>query len=927
MNFRGGGGSRGRQPFTLRNLGTAALYIRLAVIAGIVLGLFLLLNVLRGILTNWLWYSSVGYVSVYATVTWTRLVLFVAGTTIAGAIVGVSYWATFKNSWGPVALPIPAQALELVRRAVIAAMVAMGVLVAFSFGSALSGRWEVALNFLNRTPFGMTDPEFGMDIGFYVFTLPLLHAAQGWLMGALIVTALTAAGLYVLVFSLRGVNPLMTPGIRNHMAATAAAIMVTVSAAHFLDVWETLFSPAGAITGATYADIAARIPALRLMAVLALVAAGIMLFAIRSGTLQQSMRLLMAGFGLWIAGAIVGGLIAPAIVQRLIVTPSQLERERPYIQRNNDWTRYGFDLDRVDLRAHDASDEAIARDIAGNPETIENIRVWDPSPLLDVYNQVQHLRLYYTFHDIDVDRYTVDGRYTQVLVGPRELNAEGLDASARNWVNEKLVYTHGYGLAMSPSARITGTGQPAFLVKDVPPSGTFAVTQPRIYYGEITKDFVIVNTEEPEFDRPATTQGDQPVYLDRYDGDGGVRLSTIFHRLMYAWEFGDLNVLISGQLTGESRILYRRTIQERVSTLAPFLQLDGDPYMVLLDGRLLWVQDAYTVTDRMPYSTRQPLTAGDFTVGRFNYVRNSVKVVVDAYDGSVTFYAIEANRPDPLIQTYAKAFPSLFRPIDEMPDGLRAHLRYPERLFLWQANTFLQYHMTDPKEFFLKEDQWEIPREIVQQNQQKTVEPYYVIMRLPGQPRAEFVLILPFVPKEKPNLVAWMVARSDGDNYGEMIVYTFPQGRLFNGPNQVEARIDNDPRISEQFTLWSRSGTTVLRGNLLVIPIGDSLIYAEPVYLQATNLNYPELRRIILANSDRVVMEPTIEAAVNALLGRPTTPPGGGDMPGGTLPPEQIRALIEALRRAIDGLQGNIDDLARALDNIEQFIPEATPTP
>ena len=596
--------------------------------------------------------------------------------------------------------------------------------------------------------------------------------------------------------------------------------------------------------------------------------------------------------------------------------PNELERERPYIERNIEWTRLAFDLDRVTVESYPVREQLQASDLLDNPETVNNIRLWDPRPLLDVYNQIQHLRLYYSFSDVDVDRYTIDGDYRQVLLATREIFPDGLDAEAQNWVNRTLVYTHGYGVVVSPATVFTEEGQPEFFVKDVPPTGTLTTNQPRVYYGENTEDFVIVNTQEPEFDHPATEEGAQPVYISSYDGTGGVRLSSFLRRAAYAWEFADINVLISGQLTGESKALYRRDIRERISTVTPFLQLDQDPYMVVTDEGLFWIQDAYTFTDRFPYSKR-------LDEREFNYIRNSVKVVIDAYNGSLTLYVIEpGGRSDPLVDVYRDIFPDLFRPFEEMPESLQSHIRYPEVLLRAQAQTYLQYHMVDPKEFFLKEDQWEVPNEVVLEATSQPVEPYYVIMKLPGEDLEEFVLILPFTPQDKPNLVAWMAARSDGDHYGDILAFRFPKDRLFNGPSQVEARIDNDPTISEQFTLWGQSGSIVIRGNLLVIPIGETLLYAEPIYLQAESLDFPELKRVILVTSDQVVMEPTLEESVFALLGRippVVRPPTSGEPVLGGIDPVLLQRELQRLQEALDALQGGFDQVGDSVEGLRQL--------
>lgn len=950
-------GSLTRQTSLLSKLGAGAVAL---------FGLYLFLDFLRGAYADWLWFSHLGLRDVYRTVLFARVTLFAAGLVVSAAALGIAYRAAYRTAQGPTVLPLSEFTAAWIRRATAAGIVVMAGLISLSFASGLSDRYDLLLRFINAASFGLRDPQFGMDAGFYVFTLPMLHTMQGWVMGLTIVVITTTAGIYMLIYSARGINPVLTAGARNQLAAAGAALMAAIALAHFLDRFETLFSPSGAVTGTTYADVNARVPALLLLTVVALVSGGIMLFALRVHDLRQSVRLILAAFGLWVIAGIAAGLMWPALTQRLAVAPSELQRERPYIERNIAWTRAGFDLDRVETRPYDVREETLAADIAANPETVQNIRLWDPRPLESVLNQLQHLRLYYAFLDVDVDRYVVDGDYRQVLVGAREMFQNGLDDTAQNWVNRTLVYTHGYGTVMSTATDFTQAGHPNFIVRDVPTAGSFDIAQPRIYYGEafgidhndyadrlnldpetaaavrpgvITSDAVIVNTTEPQFDRPGDGERATPEFIETYDGRGGVHLSSLLRRLTYAWELMDVNVVLSRQLTPDSRVLYRRNVGERVAAAAPFLELDDDPYLVVHDGRLYWIQDAFTTTDRFPYSRRVGVDRiganDDFeSFSRpINYIRNSVKVVIDAYDGSMTFYTIEVGAPDPVLQVYRNIFPTLFTPIAEMPDGLRAHIRYPEELLRAQADAFLQYHMTDAKEFFLKEDEWELAEEVVGVDQpppsgegearprNRTITPYYVIMRLAGEQAEEFVLILPFTPKDKPNLVAWMAARSDGPDYGEIIVFEFPKDRLFNGPSQIEARIDNDPTISEQFTLWNQSGSQVLRGNLLVIPIGEALLYAEPIYLQAESLAFPELKRVVLATNEKVVMEPTLDEAVAALLGgRPPAPARVDGEPGpGGIPSEDLQRILEGLLEALESLQSGAEELEDSVNALREL--------
>ena len=921
MSSSPGNGNIPRRPFgSLEDLeglpAYTGLLVRLMLLLAALGAVLIVLNISRGVYTNILWFSELGFRSVYTTVLITRIWLFFAGFLAMGGLASLSLWLAYRYSQGPLEIDISAQAAGWLRRSLIASMAILVALLATSFGAALSGKWFEFQQFINSAPFGLKDPLFHHDASFYVFNLPMLHVLQGWGMGAAITLLVASSSVYALTYGLRGIRPFLAPAPKVHLAILSAAVMFFIAWAHLLDIYETLLSQSGLVAGASATDVTARIPMLRLLTGVAVLSGVIMLVAIRMGSIEQTIRTLAVAFGLWLAVAIIGGLVVPTLYQRVSVAPSELERERPYIERDIQWTRYGFDLDRVTERTFDVREDTLATDLVNNPESVQNIRLWDPRPLLDVYNQIQHLRTYYQFVDIDIDRYELDGVYRQVLVSIRELFPEGLDDSAQNWVSRKLVYTHGFGMVMSPATDFTPEGQPVLFLKDLPPTGKIPLDQPRIYYGEQTQDFVIVNSKEAEFDRPAPEAGGQPIYIQGYEGTGGVGLSNLLRRAAYAWELGDINVLISGQLTPESKVLYRRTVRERIATVAPFLRLDRDPYVVAHDGRIFWVQDAYTVTDRVPYS-RVP------EARNFNYIRNSVKVVLDAYNGSLTFYTLEPARPDPLLRVYEKIFPDLFRPISEMPEGLKPHIRYPEVLLRAQARVFLQYHMTDPKKFFLKEDQWAIPNEVFLSRSTQPVDPYYVIMKLPEEKESEFVMILPLTPRGKENMLAWMAARSDGEHYGDILLYQFPTDRLFNGPSQIEARIDNDTFISQQFTLWNQSGSVVIRGNLLVLPIGESLLYAEPIYLQSENLALPELKRVILASADRVVMEPTLEGALTALVrGRQASLVSESGEPGTGIQADELRAVLEKLRNEIERFRNGLTGLDESLESLEDLAGE-----
>jgi uncharacterized membrane protein (UPF0182 family) len=774
----------------------------------------------------------------------------------------------------------------------------------------------------------VADPQFGLDIGFFVFALPVYRFVQGWLLTVTVLALAAAVAVYAfrIVFpqmpvSLEGetalrptapLNLIVSRPMRRHLFGLGAVLLLLMAWGHWLAVYDLVYSPRGAAFGASYADIFARLPALRLQAVVALVGAGL----IGAAAFRQGYRLAIAGAGLWIGVGIVAVGIYPALVDRFVVQPQEIERERPFIERTIRLTRQAYALDRI-AEAPIAGEEMVtSADLAQTPGTVANIRLWDPEPLLTTYNQIQSIRLYYDFVDVDVDRYTIDGRYRQVMLAARELSPEKLLAQAQTWVNRRLQFTHGYGVAMSPVNEVTPEGLPTLLLQDVPPRGKLPVDRPEVYYGEKSPGYVIVRTRFPEFNYP---KGEENVYTT-YQGTTGVKLGSPVRRLLFAWRFRDVNILLSDAITPESVILYYRNITERVGRLAPFLRLDRDPYVVIADGRLYWILDAYTQTDRYPYS--QPSREG------FNYVRNSVKAVVDAYHGTVALYVAEPA--DPMIQTYARVFPGLFQPLDGLPASLRPHLRYPQDIFSTQAEMYRTFHMQDPRVFYNREDMWSLPQEI---SIDKPVEmtPYYVIMRLPGVATEEYVLIMPFTPPGKQNMITWLAARSDGEHYGKLLAFRYPKDKLVFGPMQIEARINQDTRISEQFTLWNQGGNRVIRGNMIVIPIGGSNLYVEPIYLQAEQGRLPEMKRVVLASGNRVVMEPTVTAALRALLAEPGAPadaaartPGTapvGKAPAGaagTDPKTLLRALIDRQARILEELRALDADLRRLREMLDR---------
>ncbi|MFH1484563.1 MAG: UPF0182 family protein, partial [Chloroflexota bacterium] len=656
-----------------------------------------------------------------------------------------------------------------------------------------------------------------------------------------------------------------------------ALIFLLLSWGYWLDIFDLVYSRRGGVIGASYTDVNAQWFAFQvLMAVTILIAVLLVVNVFRRG-----IRLPIAGVALWVATGIIFGGVYPGVMQKLEVEPNELSKERPYIEYNIAMTRAAFGLEQIEERDFDVSAMVTAKDIQENRDTIDNIRVWDYRPAKDTYNQTQSIRLYYDFNDVDIDRYVIDGKYRQVLISARELSPEKLTSQAQTWVNQRLQFTHGYGVAMSPVNEFTTEGLPVYFVKDVPPTGALKIDRPEIYYGEKTTNYVIANTRAEEFDYP---KGDANVYT-RYAGKGDIRLDSFFKKFVFAWELGDFNIILSTDLTPESTLLYHRAIQERVSHIAPFLQLDRDPYIVVADGKLVWIQDAYFISSRYPYS--QSLRRG------LNYIRNSVKVVIDPYHGTVIFYLVDPT--DALAQTYAAIFPTLFAPMSEMPESLRSHLRYPEDLFTIQAEMYRTYHMKEAQVFYNQEDLWDVPIETYGDKEQP-VEPYYVIMRLEGEQEEEFLLLMPFTPSHKDNMITWLAARNDGENYGKLLAYKFPKDKLIFGPRQIEARMNQDTTISAQLTLWSQRGSEVIRGNLLVVPIGKSVLYVEPIYLQAEKGRIPELKRVVVASGNRIVMEPSLEQALRSVMGLAPSPTAPPTVPAPT--PGELPTTVTELARS-----------------------------
>jgi uncharacterized membrane protein (UPF0182 family) len=707
------------------------------------------------------------------------------------------------------------------------------------------------LQLLNRVPFGTVDPMFGRDIGWFVFVLPEISVWLGVLRALIVISLIGAMVLYLF----RGMLH-VAPRVRidepaaAHLAILVAAFFVTSA----LQIWFVripglVYSTTGPLIGASYTDLHARYPAMHLTAVAALLAAAMVIYGMLRRKLAFYSVIAVASY--FVFSVVVGGIF-PAAMQRFVVAPTELTRESPQLQRYITATRRAWGLDSVESRDLNGVGTLTLEDIRANAATIQNVRLWDRDPLLQTFGQLQEIRTYYDFVSVDDDRYMIDGRYRQVMLAPRELNSQSLPT--RSFINQHLTFTHGMGLTLGPVNEVTAEGLPVLFVKDLPPSSNVSVkvTRPQIYYGELTDDHVFVNTRQPEFDYPS---GEDNIFA-RYSGKGGVPIGNILKRAMFAIRFGALNILLSGDIGSDSRVMYIREIKERTATALPFLSLDGDPYMVIAgDGKLKWIVDGYTSTSRYPYS---------HTMDGISYMRNSVKVVIDAYDGTIQSYIADAG--DPLIKVYAKIFPGIMRPMSAMPADLRAHIRYPHDLFKVQSTLYTIFHMDHPGTFYHREDQWQLPS-LDNQREESDRFTRHLIMRLPEEKEAEYIYMAPFTPRGKDNLAAWMVARNDGANYGKLRVYRFPKQSLIYGPKQINSRINQDTEISRQLTLWDQRGSQVLRGELLVIPVNEALMYVQPIYLRAENGKIPELKRVVVAIQNRVVMDETLDAALAKIFG------------------------------------------------------------
>jgi len=835
--------------------------------------------------TELLWFREVGYANVFKTTVESKLWLGGGAFLIATLFIWANLKLALRFSSGrarlvrfisinneKVAIPDIAGFIE---RWVLPLSLLGGLWVGATGWTA----WELFQQHLHRQPFGETDPIFGQEISFYLFTLPFYDLLLETLFQLLIVTALGVLTLNLMrsATSYDRQRGLLESGARRHLLILGAGFALLLAWRSRLAMYHLLYSDNGPVTGASYTDLTIRLPLMKALVGVAVVLAVLALV----GTVLKSNRLIFAGIFVYLLLAVGGQLIVPGFVQRFSVAPNELVKETPYIEHNIRATRNAFGLERIEERELSGEMTLTRKDIEENKPTINNIRLWDHHPLLDTFAQIQEIRTYYEFQSVDNDRYLINGELQQTMISPREIAIGSLPN--RNWINERLSFTHGFGLTLGPANQITPEGLPVLFIKDLPPVTMvpeLEVKRPEIYYGELSHEPVYVRTAAQEFNYP---EGEQNVYT-KYEGAGGVPIGSYWHKLLFATRFGDMKLLLSNDITAESRVLFHRTVRSRLRQIVPFLELDEDPYMVISQGRLFWITDCYTVSSRYPYAQR---------VDGLNYIRNSVKAVIDPYHGSVSLYISDPD--DPIIRTWERILPGTFKPLSEMPADLRAHLRYPVDIFNIQTKVYSTYHMDQPQIFYNKEDQWEVASLQESDGKSKAMSPYYAVMRLPDEKKEEFILMLPFTPRSKDNLASWMVARADGDKYGKLLVYKFPKQRLIYGPKQVVARINQDAEISRQLSLWDQRGSKVILGTLLVIPIKESLIYVQPLYLKAESGKIPELKRVIVVAENRIAMESTLEASLERIFGAAGPTPAPAESATVTAPATPVAATAASL--------------------------------
>ena len=801
-------------------------------------------------------------------------------------------------------------------------------------GAGASQLWEQVLLFLNQQSFGVTDPVFQADVSRYVFGLPLYRLFVSWGFQLVIFTSLIIVLFFVATGALQlrqGRLPEVSSGAKAHLSVLLAFIAILKAFAYRLDSMELLYSPRGKVFGASYTDVIAHLPALNLLILISLFGAVLLLVNIK----RRGWLLPATAISLWLAVSIIVGGLVPAAIQRFRVVPDELNKELPYVENHIDYTRLAYGLDSIEEKSFAASPDLSQDDISNNKQTVDNIRLWDPTVLAETYSQLQEIRAYYALQEVDVDRYRINGELTQVMVAARELDQTNLPAVG--WVNERLQYTHGFGVVFSPANNVASQGQPDFYVKGVPATTTVAeleVEQPRIYFGESADsvEYVVVNSLQDEVDYPLSTEGQSVAYTN-YSGEGGVGIGSFFRRLGFALRYSELNLLISNQLSDDSKLIMERNIVSRVKKAAPFLYTDNDPYLALIDGNLFWIIDMYTVSDKYPYAqpadTRRINENSGLPVN-FNYLRNSVKAVVNAYDGTMNFYVVDEN--DPIMTAYNDIFPDLFSPKSEMSSELLNHIRYPEDLFTIQSDMYRDYHMTDPRVFYADEDPWVIPSDSSTTPRVATLRgefteigfkpmlPYYLLMSLPGETDLSYLIFQPFNPENRPNMQSFLVADADPENYGQLIDFRLPKGEFVDGPSQVATRINQDPDISQIFTLLDQQGSSVIKGNLFVVPINQSILYYQPIYLQGEQNPLPEFKFVVVVFQDRIIMSETLSEALASIFGDELISDVVEESEGES-PLDLLAKATTAFEQAQEQLQkGNLGKYQELIDQAQQYV-------
>lgn len=890
--------------------------------------------------TNYLWFNSVDLNSVWIKILLTKSILVAATSLFAFAFIFINLRLAVRatpvmdifesfESQDPLT-----RFREFFNERFLKYRLWGAIGLSLFLGAGASQLWEQVLLFINQKSFGITDPVFQYDVSSYVFGLPLYRLFVSWGFQLVIFTSFIIVLFFIATGALQlrqGRLPEVSSGAKAHLSVLLAFVAVLKAFAYRLDAMELLYSPRGKVFGASYTDVVAHLPALNLLILISLFGAVLLLVNIK----RRGWLLPATAISLWLAVSIIVGGVVPAAIQRFRVVPDELNKELPYVENHINYTRLAYGLDSIEEKSFEASPNLTDNDISDNAQTVDNIRLWDPTVLAETYSQLQEIRAYYALDEVDVDRYRINGELTQVMVSARELDQTNLPAVG--WVNERLQYTHGYGVVFSPANNVASQGQPDFYVKGVPATTTVSeleVEQPRIYFGESAEsvEYVVVNSLQDEVDYPLSTEGQSVAYTN-YSGDGGVGIGSFFRRLGFALRYSELNLLISNQLSDDSKLIMERNVVSRVKKAAPFLYTDNDPYLALIDGNLFWIIDMYTVSDKYPYAQPADTRRINENSGlpmNFNYLRNSVKAVVNAYDGTMNFYVVDEN--DPLILSYKDIFPNLFTPKSSMSSDLLDHIRYPEDLFTIQSDMYRDYHMTDPRVFYADEDPWVIPSDSSTTPRVATLRgefteigfkpmlPYYLLMSLPGESDLSYLIFQPFNPENRPNMQSFLVADADPENYGQLIDFRLPKGEFVDGPSQVATRINQDPDISQIFTLLDQQGSSVIKGNLFVVPINQSILYYQPIYLQGEQNPLPEFKFVVVVFQDRIIMEESLSEALASVFGGDFATENVEDTEG-----ESALELLEKATKAFEKAQqelqnGNLGLYQNLVEQAQQYV-------